>query len=461
MKNELKTATYAIIDIETTGGTAAREKITEIAIILHDGERVLDTYSTLINPERSIPYNIIQLTGITNEMVADAPKFYEVAKDIVAFTKDCIFVAHNVQFDYDFVQTEFKRLGFVYQRRRLCTVRLGRSIIPGYKSYSLGNITRELGISLLGAHRAMNDAQATAKLFEILVKKDVNNEIESMLNHGVVATRLPKTVSMEMLQALPESCGVYYFYNANKEVIYVGKSINIRKRIMEHLANKQAKAQRMIASIHDITYTVTGSELVALLLESHEIKTLKPNYNKAQKPRAATYDLFYWQDEKGYYRLETAKTPSNVEILASYPSHTEAKIVLKTLQRNYGLCANLCTTLPSERACFLYHVGDCKGACLGKETPEEYNEKPLLAIRSFRPDRFSEDFFLVEEGRNLEELAIILIKNKEYQGYGYIDKDAAGSEWYDAIEARKHNYSIVQIVREYMQSSKKWRKITL
>jgi DNA polymerase III subunit epsilon len=197
-------------------------------------------------------------------MVADAPKFHEVAKDIVEFTKDCIFVAHNVQFDYGFVQSEFKRLGFIYQRRRLCTVRLGRSIIPGYKSYSLGNITRDLGISLVGAHRAMNDAVATSKLFEILLKKDVNDEINSMLNHGVVATRLPKEITIEKLQALPEFCGVYYFYNAQKEVIYVGKSINIRKRVMEHLANKQAKAQRMVASITDISVEITGSELIAL-----------------------------------------------------------------------------------------------------------------------------------------------------------------------------------------------------
>ncbi len=455
----MKSTKYAIIDIETTGGTAEREKITEIAIIVHDGEKVLDKYQTLINPERNIPYNIIQLTGITNEMVADAPKFYEVAKDIVEFTKDCVFVAHNVQFDYSFVQQEFKRLGFIFQRRRLCTVRLGRAIMPGHKSYSLGNICRDLGISLVGAHRAMNDALATSKLFEILLKNDSKNEIESMLNHGVVATRLPKSLSMQKLQDLPESCGVYYFYNENNTVIYVGKSINIRKRVMEHLANKQAKAQRMIASIHDISYEITGSELVALLHESQEIKTLKPSYNRAQKPKIATFDLFYWHDEKGYMRFETAKTPTNVEILASYSTHTEAKSVLKGLQRNYGLCGNLCTTLPSDRACFRHHLGECAGACIGKETPEAYNEKPLRALRSFRPDKFSDDFFLVEEGKTLDELAIILIKNQEYQGYGYVSKDASSAEWFDAIQPKKHNYHIVQIIREYMQTSKKWRKV--
>jgi DNA polymerase III subunit epsilon len=171
--------------------------------------------------------------------------------------------------------------------------------------------------------------------------------------------------------------------------------------------------------------------------------------------------LFYWTDEKGYLRFETAKSPSNVEVLCSFPSNTEAKSVLKGLQRSYGLCANLCTTLTVDRACFLHHLGECKGACLGEETPDSYNIQALKAIRAFRPDTFSEDFFLVEDGRTLDEIALILIKNKEYQGYGYVAKTATSDEWFDAISKKKHNYSIVQIIRAYMQTSKHWRKVRL
>jgi DNA polymerase III subunit epsilon len=445
---------YAIIDTETTGGSHAYQRVTEIAIVLHDGENVLDTYTTLVNPEMSIPWSITQLTGISDSMVRSAPKFYEVAKQVVEFTKDAIFVAHNVAFDYGVFQNEFKRLGFVYQRKRLCTVRLGRRIIPGHRSYSLGNITAALGINLVGAHRALNDALATAELFKILVAKDENDEIGQMLNHGVVATRLPKTITMELLNSVPEACGVYYFYNQHKNVIYVGKSINIRKRVMEHFASKLAKTQRMKESIHDITWETTGSELLALLHESEEIKTLDPQYNKQQKPRATTFDLFYYTDEKGYIRFETAKGATNITILATYPLHDSAKAALKMLQRDYGLCANLCTSALHDRACFLHLIKECDGACIGKETPESYNKKAERAIRTMRNDRFTEDFFLVDEGREPNEIALVLIKDGKYQGFGYVEKNAEAHEWYDAIQTKKHTYDAAQIIREQMRGGK-------
>ena len=227
---------YAIIDVETTGGQAGgADRITEIAIIIHDGTQIIEQFATLLNPERSIPYTITSLTGISDDMVRDAPKFYEVAKKIIELTEGAIFVAHNVQFDYGFVQHEFKRLGYHFQRKRLCTVRLSRKILPGHASYSLGKLTAALGIRLTGAHRALNDTLATTQLFERLLQTDTADEISVMLNYGVVATRLPPHITMEMLDDLPESTGVYYFYNADNTVIYVGKSINIRKRIMEHV----------------------------------------------------------------------------------------------------------------------------------------------------------------------------------------------------------------------------------
>ncbi|MGE0077838.1 MAG: PolC-type DNA polymerase III [Bacteroidales bacterium] len=162
---------YAIVDIETSGGRAQTDRITEIAIYIHDGERIVDEFSTLINPEVYIPPFITQLTGITNEMVANAPKFYEVAKQIVLLTEGHLFVAHNAPFDYKFIQTEFKRLGYDYQRQTLCTVRMSRKIIPGMKSYSLGNLCENLGITINNRHRAAGDAYATTQLLELLLEK--------------------------------------------------------------------------------------------------------------------------------------------------------------------------------------------------------------------------------------------------------------------------------------------------
>lgn len=167
---------YAIIDIETTGQSALKGKITEIAIFVHDGTEIVESFSSLVNPECYIPQFITDLTGISNDMVKRAPKFYEIAKKIVEITQDKIFVGHNVQFDYRFVQEEFKRLGYDYQRQTMCTVRLGRKFIPGHRSYSLGNICEELGISINGRHRAAGDAYATTKLFEIIMEKKRQKE---------------------------------------------------------------------------------------------------------------------------------------------------------------------------------------------------------------------------------------------------------------------------------------------
>lgn len=162
---------YAVIDIETSGGRAQVDKITEIAIYIHDGEKIVDEFSTLINPETYIPPFITRLTGINNEMVTSAPKFYEVAKRIVLMTEGHLFVAHNASFDYRFIQEEFKRLGYNYQRQTMCTVQMSRKIIPGMDSYSLGNLCQNLGITINNRHRAAGDALATTKLLELLIEK--------------------------------------------------------------------------------------------------------------------------------------------------------------------------------------------------------------------------------------------------------------------------------------------------
>ena len=233
---------YAIIDIETTGGSANREKITEIAIIVHDGEKILDTYETLINPERSIPYFITQVTGISDKMVADAPKFYEIAKNIVTLTEGAIFVAHNVRFDYGFIQEEFKRLGFTYMRKQLCTVRLSRQAFPGLRSYALGNLIKHFNIQVKDRHRAMADAAATTLIFEKILALEVNQEkADMMVNQGIKENALPNGISLETLHKLPETCGVYYLHDNDGTVTYVGKSINIQKRLFEHFKDKTSK----------------------------------------------------------------------------------------------------------------------------------------------------------------------------------------------------------------------------
>ena len=229
---------YAIIDTETTGGSARFEKITEIAIYLHDGNQITGEFVTLVNPERNIPYFITNLTGITNEMVEDAPRFFEIARKIVELTEGRTFVAHNARFDYSFIRQEFKSLGFNYKRPVLDTVALSRKLIPGHSSYSLGNICKDLRISINGRHRAAGDALATVKLFEILMAKDLESGgSKSFLLRNTMVSKLNPKLDISKIDNIPDEPGIYYFYNENSDLIYIGKSRNLQQRINTHLSN--------------------------------------------------------------------------------------------------------------------------------------------------------------------------------------------------------------------------------
>ena len=253
------------------------EKIIEIAIVLFDGKQILDTYETLIHPERAVPYNITRLTGINNEMLIDAPKFYEVAKKIVEMTEGAIFVAHNVRFDYQFLREEFGRLGFTFSRKQLCTVRLSRKAFPGLKGYGLSKLIEHFNIPIKNRHRAMGDTMATVDLLKRILDQEENEIVAmDMINLGVKESRLPKNISLETLHALPESCGVYYFLDEDHDIAYIGKSTNIRKRVMQHFAKATQKAIKLHRHVREITFENTGSELIALLYESQLIKEHKP-----------------------------------------------------------------------------------------------------------------------------------------------------------------------------------------
>tara|TARA_B100000925_G_C22004558_1_gene472967 strand:+ start:580 stop:1905 length:1326 start_codon:yes stop_codon:yes gene_type:complete len=292
---------YCIVDIETTGGNRTGNKITEIAIVKTDGKKILETFESLINPEKRIPSNITYLTGITNEMVSDAPKFYEVAKEIVQFTKDCIFVAHNVFFDYQFIKREFLELGFTFSRKTYCTVKGAREVLPGHKSYSLGKIAPELGIKNSARHRAMGDAMATFELFKIMNNKSkafLKNQ-EKQLN---IRANIPANIDIETINSIPESCGVYKFFDSNNKILYIGKSTNIKNRIYGHFKVNLTKKRdiELKALIKSIEWMETTDELAALVIEACLIKKHRPKYNVRLKSRRFIYGVF-WDGEKLTY----------------------------------------------------------------------------------------------------------------------------------------------------------------
>ncbi|MFK7934884.1 MAG: exonuclease domain-containing protein [Saprospiraceae bacterium] len=459
---------YAIIDVETTGGRAARDRITEIAVVVHDGTKVVDTFESLVNPETRIPYGITQLTGISQEMVDDAPKFYEIARKIVELTEGAVFVAHNVRFDYSFIREEFKRLGFTFTRKQLCTVRLSRKAFPGLPSYSLGKLIKHFGINVNDRHRAMADTMATVELFEkILNKEDGGATAEEMINLGIKEALLPKNVSLEIMHALPEECGVYYMHDEEGRCVYVGKSINIKKRVAQHFSKKTEKASKFQRFVHDITYEITGSELAALLLESHEIKTLRPYINRAQRRRYFPYVIHTFTNEEGYVCFDvdkpTAAKRKKLNVVAEYTKVTGAKGRLKYALENYELCGKFCNLDTGTTACFNFHLKQCRGGCVGQEAAEEYNERAAEVIERFATV-FDEDFCIIDVGRNEQEQSIVLVEDGEYKGYGYVDKDGfygSAEEIRDAVKMYAGNPETSRIIRHFLSKNPRTRVINM
>jgi len=449
---------FAILDIETTGGSPASEKITEIAIFFHNGDKVIDEYSTLINPEKPIPYFITGLTGITNEMVADAPRFYEVAKEIVKRTEDCTIVGHNVSFDYSFIRSEFKSLGFNYNRKTLCTVKLSRKIIPGHKSYSLGKICKELGIEIQNRHRAAGDALATVKLFELLQQKQSGGDSLELINEPVGRYKnLNENLSVEDIERLPEETGTYYFFDEKSQLLYIGKSKNIRHRVLSHLGNGTSKrAIEMKQRIHSISFELTGSELIALLKESKEIKDEKPVYNRAQKRSSYYWGLYTGKDQNGYITfklLKISETPDDP--VTCFNSKKEARETLTRMVEKNWLCQKLCGLYNTDGACFHHSIRQCNGACIQGESVTAYNKRAEELLNSFQLDRGN--VLIIDSGRDPEERSIIRIEKGMYLGYGYISVNEAYlgiDQMLDSILPALDNRDIRQILKNWLKNNK-------
>ena len=411
---------YDVIEIETTGGTARSHKIIEVAIVTFDGTNIVDTYSTLINPKKYIPPFITSLTGISNEMVEDAPTFEEVADTILEKVQGTIFVAHNVNFDYSFLKQEFNILGSRFDLKKLCTVRLSKKILPGFRSYGLGALTSELGITINDRHRALGDAMATAKVLEFLIEKDQDDFIGHSLKKTSKEATLPPHLPKEVFDDLPEKAGVYYFHNEKGKVVYVGKAKRIKSRIMGHFTGESSKGKRLFhENVHNISFELTGNELIALLLESREIKRLWPEYNRVQKYTSNNHGLYQYQDRNGYERFTISKIQAGAKPLANFRNFQEGRSFLHELVKKYKLCSKLCGLQKSEGECFDVMLGICDGACRGQISAKYYNKRIELALEGI--DEEKKTFAVVGSGRDPLEKTLVLVENGIYLGHGFTD----------------------------------------
>ena len=418
MKLTLTLYMYSIIDIETTGGQYNEEGITEIAIYKFDGHDVVDQFISLVNPEKPIQPFVVKLTGINSAMLRSAPKFYEVAKRIIEITEGTIVVAHNASFDYRILQTEFRRLGYDFKKPTLCTVELAKKIIPNLPSYSLGKLVRSLGIPMADRHRASGDALATVKLFKMLLAKDLEKEIvKSFVKTEIKAGLSPKL--LDIVEKLPSKTGIYYIHNEKGDLIYIGKSKNIKKRVNQHFTGSNSKSKKIQRDVYAVTFEETGSELIALLKESEEIKINKPIYNRAQRKTLFNYAMYSHLDENEYLALTVEKSDGRKKEITSFTSLQEGKNMLFKITSEYNLCQKINDLYETKTACFQYKIKECFGACVQKETPEEYNARVENFIQNMHFE--SNNMVVVDKGRSIEERSAVLIENGIYKGYCFFD----------------------------------------
>ncbi len=452
---------FSVIDIETTGGYAKNEKITEIAIYITNGYKILDKFTSLINPERLVTPFISNLTGITNDMLENAPKFYEIAAKIVEITKDTIFVAHNVNFDYSFIKEEFANLGYKYRLNTLCSLKLSRKLFPGHKSYSLGNICKDLNIDLKNAHRAYADAKATAVLFNMIFQKDMQQNQGININ-GFSINGLNPNIDLSKIKNLPKKCGVYYFYNSDNELIYIGKSKNIYSRVLSHLRNeKTTKAINMRSTIADVDFELTGNELIALLKESNEIKQNKPIFNKAQRQTTNNWGIFKENDINGYICFKIGNTDKvNGDCINVYSSKAAATESLSRYCTKYNLCQKLCGLYQSAGACFYFGLGECRGACISVESAESYNKRAKDFISEISLNLTN--VFILPQDSDDDKQWFVAIKDSKYYGYGSVDEitDLNFDDLLDTVSPFPENKDVHQIIRTYLKTKKNYKLVT-
>ena len=394
-------------------------------------------------------------------MLRNAPKFYEVAKRIVEITEGCIFVAHNAKFDYRILRTEFKRLSFDFERETLCTVELSKQLLPGHKSYSLGKLARALGIPVSDRHRAAGDAQATVKLFKLLLSKDTEKTIiQESVRKDPKYQLEPRHI--DIIEDLPSATGVYYIHKEDGEIIYIGKSKNIKRRINQHFTSDAPKAKKIQAQAHAVTYEDTGSELVALLKESEEIKRNKPIFNRALRRTLFTHALYSYKDESGYTNLAIDKADGRKKPITTFANRQGGKSFMFKMTEKYNLCQKLTGLYKTKNNCFNYTIKSCEGACIKEEPPEEYNKRvqQLIDKNSYS----NQNLVIIDRGRAVDERSAILIENGIFKGLGFFNLNYQVNNievLQSIITPMENNRDSQHIIQSYIRKNKRLKIIDL
>jgi DNA polymerase-3 subunit epsilon len=375
------------VDIETTGGSYRNSRILEVAAIRFEDGQVVKEFSTLINPEAYIPSSITSLTGISESDVVDAPVFADIADEFADILHGAVFIAHNVRFDYSFIKQEFANIGMGFSPKLLCTVRLSRALYSIHKGHSLAKLIERHDIPVFDRHRALEDARAILYFTQLAFDEHGYELFNAAVSHQIKTQSLPPHLDSSQINTIESTPGVYIFRDENKQPIYVGKSINLKKRVMSHFQSMMSKELKISQQVHHIETITTGSELAALILESKLIKELKPIYNRLLRRISLYAMLIKTETEDGYSSL-TIKS-GNVDndtdlssVYGIYSNRTKAKQRVDELTRTFQLCPKLMGIEKTNGACFSYSLGRCKGACIGEESPGLYNRRFEIALET-------------------------------------------------------------------------------
>lgn len=410
----------AFVDIETTGLGVTRDRIIEIGILRVEENKLVKTFHSVINPEGFVSPFSMQLTGITENELSRAPTFYSVMGDILEMLKDCVFVAHNVRFDYGFIRNECKRYDKTYSSKHFCTVKLSQYLFPTERKHNLDAIIDRFHIPCPNRHRAFDDARVLWEFYKKLQNSVAPELLEKALLQGLKKPSIPTNISSDTIDSLPEKPGVYIFYGDQKTPLYVGKSVNIRERVKSHFANDYSSSKEMhiAQQIQDIEAIPTSGELGALLKESQLVKKLQPLYNRQLRMTKKLYILKKHINKFGYpeIQLEMIDTIDPITlptILGIFRSKRQAKDFLVPLVKKYNLCEKLLGLEKTNSSCFAYRLNICKGACVGEESPLSYSLRFIEAFgqHSIKPWPFP-GAVIISEKDGLEKTAEYFVVDK-------------------------------------------------
>lgn len=395
---------YAVIDIETTGGQFNKEGITEIAIYKFDGVEIVDQFISLVNPEIPIQPFVVKLTGINNAMLRQAPKFFEVAKRIIEITEGCIIVAHNAPFDYRILKLEFDRLGYKFQKPTLCTVEMSKVLLPDAQAYSLGKLVRSLGIPIADRHRASGDAMATLKLFKLLLDKDIDKQIvKQQIKNEVYQGISPKL--FDILENIPTSIGIFYVHNDKGNIIFIGKSSNIRKKLNQIFTADTKIAKRIQKEVYTVTFEETGNELIALLKEREELLHNKPVLNPTQRKSPFLWSVYQEKLENGYETLKIHKSDGRKNAVQSFKNQKGALQFINELYKENEIVEEVQNALSSAE---------------NINYPTVLHNELFCSLLASNKLKYN-NIIIILKGRNLNEKSAVVIENGIFKGFCFFD----------------------------------------